>query len=357
MSKASIELIGALSNAGGVSGFEDEVIAIARERASDVVEITEDRLRNLYLYRKENSGSRPVVLLDAHSDEIGLMVQSVNRNGTMNFVTVGGWVPEALVAQQFRIRNRYGEDIPAVVTSIPPHFTSTDREKSQLCIQDLFLDVGARSAEETKAVFGIQPGAPVVPDVRFYYHPQRDIMIGKALDCRIGCAALIETLEAVGQMELDIDVVGTLSSQEELGLRGIQVAARTVNPDVAIVFEGTPGDDTIRDSDTAQAAIKKGPQIRHMDSSMMANPRFVAFTRDIAEKANIPFQDAVRIKGGTNGGVVTLTESGIPTVVLGVPVRHTHTHHGISSLSDYSYTVAWGIELLKALGEKVIRGF
>ena len=90
--KTTLEMIAAISNANGTSGFEDEVVAAIRPYAEGLGEITEDCMRNLYIRRKENNGKRPVVQLDAHSDEVGFMVQAICPNGTLRIIQLGGWV-------------------------------------------------------------------------------------------------------------------------------------------------------------------------------------------------------------------------------------------------------------------------
>jgi len=142
-----------------------------------------------------------------------------------------------------------------------------------------------------------------------------------------------------------------------VGLRGARVSAATADPDLAIVFEGTPADDTFSDIYSSQSALKKGPQIRHRDGSMITNPRFVSFARRIARDNNIPFQDAVRSAGGTNGGSIHLSNKGIPTIVIGVPVRYIHTHYGYAALSDFKHAVDWCLKILEKLDREVIDSF
>ena len=153
---------------------------------------------------------------------------------------------------------------------------------------------------------------------------------------------------------LDVEVIGAIAAQEEVGTRGATITARRINPDVAIVFEGTPGDDTFRDKYDSQSAIKKGPQIRHRDSSIVANPRFVKFARDIAKKLDIPFQDAVRVGGGTDAGKISIANYGVPTIIIGIPVRYVHTHYGFSALKDYKLAIEWASEIIKHLNKEVI---
>lgn len=357
MNDSCLDFAKAFSNANGISGFEDDVLALARRFAKSSITIEEDKIRNLYLRSSGNSGRRPVLMVDGHSDEVGFMVQSVNKNGTLKFIPVGGWSAQVVMGQRVRVRNKNGDYLPAIVGAKPPHFVKAEEKSKITDIADMFLDIGAMSKKETCEDYGIEPGAPAVPDTPFSFDATRGMMMGKAFDCRLGCAAVIETLNRVEDLQPTVDVVGTLSSQEELGLRGAQVAARRVDPDVAIIFEGTPADDVFKDDDTAQSVLKKGPQIRHRDNSMMANPRFVAFARKIAKNAGIPFQDAVRDSGGTNGGMVTLAGRGVPVVVLGVPVRYIHAPYGLAAIEDLNWAVTWALEIIKQLDEQVIKGF
>ena len=118
--KTTLEMIAAISNANGTSGFEDEVVAAIRPYAEGLGEITEDRMRNLYIRRKENNGKRPVVQLDAHSDEVGFMVQAICPNGTLRIIQIGGWVNHNIPAHKVLVRNRFGEYIPGLTASKPP---------------------------------------------------------------------------------------------------------------------------------------------------------------------------------------------------------------------------------------------
>ena len=130
--KTTLEMIAAISNANGTSGFEDEVVAAIRPYAEGLGEITEDRMRNLYIRRKENNGKRPVVQLDAHSDEVGFMVQAICPNGTLRIIQIGGWVNHNIPAHKVWVRNRFGEYIPGITASKPPHFMTEQERKAPL---------------------------------------------------------------------------------------------------------------------------------------------------------------------------------------------------------------------------------
>ncbi|MEA4962275.1 M42 family metallopeptidase [Lutispora sp.] len=355
--KRTLEMIADISNAKGVSGFEDEAVNVIRAYSQDCGEQKEDSLRNFYIYRKGNNGKQPIVQLDAHSDEVGFMVQSIRPNGTMHIIQIGGWITSNIPAHLVWIRNAEGKYIRGIVTSKPPHFMSETERKAPLEMNNITVDVGATSRREAIEKFKIRVGEPIVPDAAFEYDEKKDIMIGKSFDCRLGCAAIISTLQELESCNLNVDVVGAISTQEEVGVRGATVTARTVKPDIAIVFEGCPADDTCVEEYAVQTAIKKGPMLRHIDAKMITNPRFQRYALDMAEKLQIPVQDAVRLSGSTNGAAIHLSEHGIPTIVIGIPVRYAHTHYGISSYEDYTNGVRLACEILKCLNKETIANF
>ena len=149
--------------------------------------------------------------------------------------------------------------------------------------------------------------------------------------------------------DIGIDVIGALASQEEVGTRGAYVTSQVVQPDYAIVFEGSPADDLYYDAYTAQCALKKGAQIRHMDSSYISHRRFIDFAKNLADIHHIPYQSAVRRKGGTNAGKIHVQGKSVPVLVLGVPSRYVHTHYNFAALDDLHSTVSLAVEVIKSL--------
>ncbi len=353
----SLSMIRCLTEAKGPSGFEDEAVAAARAHARGNLDVTEDTLRNLYLRRRENRPGRPVVMLDAHTDEVGFMVQAVRPNGTLKFIPLGGWVNSNIPAHRVWVRSRKGQWIPGITAAKPPHFMSAAERNTMPEIADMSIDIGASSPEEVRDVFGIGPGAPVVPDVDFRYDREHDLITAKAMDNRLGCCLVLEVLAALEGEDLPVQVVGALASQEEVGTRGASVTARQVKPDVALVFEGSPADDTVVEDWLSQTRLRHGPMLRHMDARMITHPRFQRFALNTAERLGIPVQEAVRTGGSTNGAPIHLSENGIPCVVIGLPVRYIHSHYGIACLSDYLNARELGIQLIRSLTEDVIGNF
>lgn len=356
MNTETLELIQRLADAPGASGFEDAVVEVAREYAAPLGRLEEDFLRNLYIYRKENTGNKPVLMIDAHSDEVGFIIHSIKPNGTLRFLSLGSWNKTALVSSKVLVRNAIGEYIPGIIASKPVHFMSaSEKTNPALEIDNMVIDIGARSAEEAANVFQIRIGEPVVPATKFSYDAQHDLLFGKAFDCRIGCAAMLEALRRVEGREFPCDVVAVLSSQEEVGLRSSKVAVHRVQPDIAIVMEGCPADDTFTEPYAIQTALKKGPMFRHMDVSAICAPRYQRFALDLAAKKGIPVQEAVRQGGGNNAATIQTTLAGAPSIVAGIPVRYAHSTNCISTGFDFEAAVQMVIALLENITPELIR--
>lgn len=352
-----LDLIRELTNANGISGFEKEVTEVVRKYTNPNVKYSRDRMKNVFLELKSNTGTKPVVMLDAHSDEVGFMVQSINVKGLIKFIAIGGWQGANVGAHAVRIRNNKGEYIKGITTSKPPHFMSEAERKAPPQISNMYIDVGAKNRQEVIEDFGIEIASPVVPDVEFIYNEKNDVMRAKAFDNRIGCACEVALLDILAKEDLPVDVIGAISTQEEVGLRGAQVTSNVIEPDFAIVFEGTPADDGHTDKYSCQAGMGQGPQVRHRDGSMITHPEFLAFARSVAKELDIPFQDAVRTGGGTNAGKIHLAHKGVPTIVIGVPARYIHSHYGYCSFEDFDNTVKWAAEIIRRLDKKTIDSF
>ncbi len=353
----ALRLIEALTNAYGPSGFEDDVTALLRAEAPENAVTWEDSLRNLYIRRKADTEQKPVIQLDAHSDEVGFMVQAIHPNGTLRFLTLGGWVNCNIPAHRVRVKTRYGTWIPGIIAAKPPHFMTAEERNRMPSVPEMVIDIGAESREEAMEDFGIRPGAPAVPDVTFEYDARHDLMLGKAFDNRLGCAAVLKVFECLADEKLNVNMTGAVASQEEMGTRGAYVTANHVKPDIAIVFEGSPADDTVAESYMIQTALHRGPMLRHIDARMITNPRFQRWALDLAEELHIPVQEAVRSGGSTNGAPIHLSNLGVPCIVIGFPSRYIHSHYGMASLRDFENGVRLGAEIVRRLDESVIRSF
>lgn len=348
-----LNLLKDLSNSYGVSGFEDDVVDVVKNYTKDF-QLEVDTMMNIFIKNKNNDNDL-TIMLDAHLDEVGFMVQFIDDKGLIRFIPLGGWVVNNVPAQLVMVKNSEGKYIKGIVSSKPPHFMSEEEKNKKLEISDLTIDIGATSREEVINDFKIEIGAPIVPFVEFNYNEDNGTMMGKAFDNRLGCGAVIETMNRLKKENININVVGALATQEEVGTRGAVLTARKVKPDFAIVFEGSPADDTFSNEHFIQCGLNRGPQIRYRDSSYVSNHRFISFARMIAEKNNIPYQNAVRASGGTDAGPIHLSNEGVPTLVLGIPSRYVHTHHGYANISDFENTVNLACEIIKNINSEIFK--
>ena len=353
----TLAFIKELTDAPGAPGFEDEVLRVLRSHGEGLGEWSEDAIRNLCIRRSDWKEDRPLLMLDAHSDEVGFMIRAIRPNGTLDFITLGSWVAPNVSAHRVLVRNDNGKWIPGIVASKPPHYISESDKKETPDIAGMVIDVGASSDREVREDYNISIAAPVVPHVFFEYQEDHDIMTGKAFDDRLGCAAIISILRELAGSSLAVNIMGAFAAQEEMGMRGATVTAQTVKPDIAISIEGTPADDTFVEPYLVQTAIKKGPMLRHIDARMISNPRFQRFALDTAAEKGIPVQEAVRTGGATNGGVIHLIGKAVPVIVLGIPSRYIHSHYAIASYSDYENAVRLACAIIRGLDEKIIAGF
>lgn len=343
--KELTKLIVELTNAAGPSGYEKEVREIFRSQLMDCAEIGYDNLGSI-IASQSGTKANPRILLAAHLDEVGLMVRGILPNGYLKVVPLGTWWAPTLLAQRVLVLAQTGKHY-GVMGAKPPHYMSDEERNRALKLDDLYIDVGARDLEEVRAL-GIKEGDLVVPDVKTEMMSPTGTLVGKAFDDRIGCAAIIQVLrELAGNHPNQLFGAGT--AQEEFGTRGAHTVAELVQPDLCLVIEGAPADDFPQSGSIIQGRLGGGVQLRYLDPTMIANRALMNLAVETAIAAGIPYQIAVREGGGTDGRVIQLHGGGVPTLVIGVPVRYAHSHQGIIQLSD----VEAMINLLKELVVKL----
>lgn len=356
MRDESLRLLRDFTQAHGASGAEGAVRKLfLRELAAWPVEA--DRIGNLYFENKPAGVSgAPRVMVTAHMDEIGFMVQDITAEGFLKFVPVGGWSENTLLAQRVRVLTRSGRELFGVITSLPPHFTGGDGRTAPT-LDKMYIDLGAESREQV-AGWGISLGDSIVPDGPFVATAHPDRFVAKAFDNRAGCAALAQVMRLAEGKNFPCVPVGVATVQEEVGCRGASVAAPIAAPDVALVLEGPPADDTPGFSRAeSQGRLNGGVQIRLFDPTAIMSRDLAEFARATAEKHGIRHQLTVRRSGGTDARSIQLSRSGVPTIVLGVPARYIHTHGAMADVRDYEACVALTLRLLEELTPAVVSEF
>jgi endoglucanase len=342
-------LLEKLSNAHGISGREGAIQEIIREEISGLVdEVKTDKLGNLIAIRH---GERPAIMIEAHSDEIGLMVKFVDEKGFIFFARIGGWFDQTLLNQRVIVHGSRGPVI-GVIGCKPPHVMKEDERKKIIEARDMFVDVGCQSDSEV-ANLGIAAGTPISIDRKFS-ELQGDRVTGKAFDNRAGLVMMIEALKRT-HSKCTIYAVSTV--QEEVGLKGAKVSAFGLNPDMAIASDVTiPGDHPGIEKKDSPMLMGKGPVMTIADASgrgMLVNPEVLDWIVDTAREFGIDIQLDVAEGGTTDGTIIQLTRAGIPTAVISVATRYIHSPVETLSLSD----VDRGAELMARALETAPRYF
>jgi putative aminopeptidase FrvX len=335
-------LLERLSNAFGPSGDEDEVRNLILEAIRPhVASMQVDTIGNL-IARKPGNRFPLKVMFDAHMDEVAFMVTHIEEGGLLRFGAVGGFDPRILPGKRVVV----GRDrVTGVIGVKPIHLTTPDEQARVANISEMAIDIGAQNREQARqsvsvgdyatfdTCFGRLGGGS--PDER------SGRVKGKAFDDRTGCAVLVETLKG----DYAVEVIAAFTVQEEVGMRGAHVAAYTVEPDLAVVLEGTVADDLpAREGPPLSTRLGHGPALTLMDHSFVADRRLVDWLIESAEAEDIPYQFKRPNVGGTDGGAINRSRIGVPTVALSVPCRYIHAPAAVMDLGDFWHTVA----LLKA---------
>jgi endoglucanase len=338
-------LLEQLSNAFAPSGCEDEVRRLLVRTLRDKVDdLQTDALGNLIAF-KQGVGPEPrlKVMVDAHTDEVGLMITRIEQNGALGFRAVGGIDDRLLLAKRVLVGEKR---LPGVILAPPIHLTKKEKRNKVIKIEQLVVDIGVSSVDEAKKLVTI--GDYAAFDTQFQMLTENGLRTakGKAFDDRVGCAAAV----ALADGEYAVDLYLSFSTQEEVGLRGARVAAFRIEPDVAFALEGTVCDDTPKKEDVSPTTeLGKGPAITLMDRTFIADRRLLRLLMDTAEAEGIPFQFKQPGVGGTDAGAIHLTKTGVPSVAVAVPCRYIHAPVGLMSLNDFDSLVALMKAALQAL--------
>lgn len=339
-----IELIKKLSNAHGISGFEDEVRDVIKAEIEGYAdEIKVDKLGNLIATK---NGNEMGVMLTAHMDEIGFIVKKIDEKGFIRFAPIGGWFSQIVIAQRVVL---YGKKkIYGVVGCKPPHVMKDEERKKAIEISDMFIDVGAKSKEEVINL-GINIGTPIAIDREVALLANGRIT-GKAFDNRIGVAVAIESFKKF-KSPATVHFVATV--QEEVGLKGAKCSAFSLSPDLAIAVDSCvstdfPGSEGVH----MDIALGKGPVITIVDASgrgLIVSQKVLQWLKETAEKNGIPHQLEVAEGGTTDATAINLTKEGVPAGVISIPARYIHSPVEIVDLND----VQWAVDLIANALEKV----
>ncbi len=322
-----LELLKRLCEADGTSGDESFVRDLIISQIDGFCEWRIDNLGNIIAFKKGKKQAPYRLMIDAHMDEVGLIITSVTSDGFLKFKTVGGIDTAALMFRKVKINDIYG-----VISGKPIHLISAEEGKKLPKEDTLYIDIGVSSKQEALKLVSLGDSAVICGD------PEEvgDKLISKALDDRVGCAVLIDLIRS----DSEYDFYASFSVQEEVGLRGAKTAAFGINPKYAIVLEATTAADIAGVAEENSVCnLGGGVAVSFMDKATVYDRGLYK----AALESGIKCQPKKAVAGGNNAGAVHLSREGVRTIALSVPCRYIHSSSSVADKND--------IEALRSLAE------
>ena len=331
-----MELMKELSLTPGVSGSEEKIAEIIERELKDTVDsIERDTMGNL-IATKKGEKKAPTIMLASHMDEIGLMVSYIDDKGYLKFTTIGGINDQMLMNQTVIVHGSYA-DVVGVIGSKPPHVTKPEERNKVIKASDMFIDIGACSKEDAEEMVSV---GDVITFKSWFEEFPNDLIMGKALDNRVGCYVMMEVLKRV---DTRATVYGVGTVQEEVGLKGAKTSAFKLDPDMAIALDVTlSGDHPGIKPEEAPVVMGKGPALVLADASgrgILTAKSIKEMLMKAGDENDIDYQLEVSDGGTTDGTAIHLTKEGIATGVLSVPTRYIHTTVSVCSMKDIESTI------------------
>lgn len=329
----------------GVSGWEDDVRDYILEQAIPLADETAtDPLGNLYVFKKGAVTPEAPVMICAHMDEVGVIVTGIEESGVLRFAFVGGVDRRVVLGKRVYIGP---EGIPGVIGLKAIHLTDSKERESVPKLESLYIDIGAESGEEAKKLVKLGWRGAFDPTI---YEFGSGYIKAKALDDRVGCAAMLKVLE----QDLPVDTWFVFTTQEEVGSRGADVAAARLRPGFGIVLEGTTAAD-LGGVEKGQGVcyLGEGVVIPFMDNGTIYNHEIWELVTGVAEKNGILWQTKERIAGGTDACKVQRAGIGAKVITMSAPLRNIHSPASVGKISDLELIPGMCMKVLEALANGI----
>ena len=314
-----LDLLKKLTALDGVSGDETAVSDYIISQIDGYCDWKRDNLGNIIAFKKGENRPLKKVMVDAHTDEVGLIITSYTSDGFLKFKTVGGIDTAALMFRRVKIAGK----INGVISGKPVHLLLGDERKKLPDVDSLYIDIGASSEEEAKAAVCLGDRAVVCGE----FESIGENFVSKALDDRAGCAILIDLIKNYGKY----DFYASFSTQEEVGLRGARTAAFGIDPECAIVLEGTTAADIAGvPFENRVCAVTEGAVVSFMDGGTVYDRELY----NAALNSGVKCQPKAAATGGNNAGAIHLSREGVKTVSISLPCRYIHSSSSVANSDD-----------------------
>ncbi|MFD1038178.1 M42 family metallopeptidase [Virgibacillus byunsanensis] len=348
MKQDTMDLFKTLTELQGAPGNEHLVRAFMKDELSKYSdEVIQDNLGGVFGVKQ---GNGPKVMVAGHMDEVGFMVTQITDNGMIRFQPLGGWWSQVLLAQRVQVMTDNGP-VTGVIGSIPPHNLTEEQRKKPMEIKNMLIDIGADDKKDVEKI-GVKPGHPVVPICPFTPMANDKKILAKAWDNRYGCGLSIELLKELQNETIPNQLFSGATVQEEVGLRGAQVAANMIQPDIFFALDASPANDMSGD-EKEFGQLGKGALLRIFDRTMITHRGMKDFVLDTAESNKIPYQYFIS-QGGTDAGRVHISNDGVPSAVVGICSRYIHTAASMIHVDDYQAAKELIVNLVKSTDQSTV---
>ena len=316
-----------LTQLRGVPGYEAPVREYIFEKIKDKCdEIYRDNIGNLIAVNRCGKENPKKVMVCAHMDEVALFVTKITDEGFLKFDTLGGIDTSVLVSKKVLVGDKA---LNGVIGAKAIHLQKKGERGKGMEIEDLYIDIGAKDKKEAEKKVSLGDYATFDSA---YTEFGNGFIKAKALDDRLGCAALLELADKC----YDFDLYLVFTAQEETGLRGATVAAKRVNPDFAIVLETTACNDTFGYEEKDYSTICGGGVVLlFADMRTYYSKEILKDVESVAKKYNIPYQFKKTVSGGNDAGAIHLSCGGIKTITMSVATKYIHSPSSVISKKDF----------------------
>ncbi|MDD6188939.1 MAG: M42 family metallopeptidase [Clostridiales bacterium] len=311
----------------GVSGREDKVreyiIATAEPYAD---EIKTDAMGNVLVFKKGLARPKSTVMLAAHMDEVGVIINEITEDGYLKFDFIGGIDRRVVIGKKVYI----GEAaVPGILGIKAFHLVDKSEEDRIPKVKEMYIDIGANNREEAEAKINIGDVGCFDPSVVEF---GEGYLKAKAIDDRIGCTVMLELIAS----ELPVDTWFAFTVQEEVGCRGAFGAAFALKPEIALVIEGTTAADLPSQKGAAKVCIPgNGPVVPFMDGGAVYDRKLFERLRDLAVANDIPWQTKTYISGGTDAQAIQRSRAGVRVAAISAALRYIHSPSSVGCLRDF----------------------
>ncbi len=327
-----IKLTEKLCNLYGPSGLEDEVReAIIEEIKPYCEKLYTDKVGNLIAFKKGKISTDTPLLFAAHMDEVGFMVQYISPEGYLYFDTIGGVDNSVIGGRRLII----GEDkLLGVVASKAIHLQKAEERGMCIPISEMYIDIGCTTKEDAKKHVSVGDCGVFVPNFEEFGD---GFIKSKAMDDRFGCAVLCTMIKE----EREYDTIFVFTVCEEVGCRGAQTAAYSLNPKCTVVIESTTAGDVFGVSPERRAcAVGEGAVLTVMDGGTIYDKPFFDKAIEIAKTNNVKYQIKNTIAGGNDSRAFQTTANGSRVLAISAPVRYIHSASCVAKKTDLEDVLA-----------------